>query len=318
MKIVVAGGYGFVGANLVKLLGKKGHKAIALSRRDGFDLTNIDLVVEFLAKHRPQVIYNCAAHVGSVHYVMKNAGQVLSDNLRMAVNLYRAVATTDPSIRVVNPLSNCSYPGDANIHYEPDWLKGEPHHSVYAYAHSKRSIYILARCHAEQFGVRSVNFLVPNTFGVGDHVDTNRTHALSGMICRMIAAERAGETRFEVWGSGRPVREWAFIDDITEIMSKAVEMNDGLLDPVNIAQNSGVSIRESAYAIAAAIGYRGEIWFNTNYEDGAPIKVLDDRRFRSIFPDYRFIDHSEAIRRTVTYYREVLSASTPMGMQRVT
>ena len=170
------------------------------------------------------------------------------------------------------------------------------------------------RCHAEQFGVRSANFLAPNTFGVGDHVDTSRTHALSGMICRMIAAERAGEARFEVWGSGRPVREWAFIDDVTEIMSKAVEMNEGLLDPVNIAQNSGTSIRDSAYAIAAAVGYRGEIWFNTDYEDGAPIKVLDDRRFRSLFPNYRFVDHSEAIRRTVAYYREVLSsAPTPVG-----
>lgn len=310
MRIVVAGGHGFVGANLVALLGRKGHDVVALSRRDGFDLANLDSVLDFLTRHRPQMIYHCAAHVGSVQYVVKNAGRILSDNLRMAVNLYSAVATVDPTIRVVNPLSNCSYPGEANIYYEPDWLNGEPHYSVYAYGQSKRSTYFLARCHAEQFGVRSVNFLVPNTFGVGDHVDTSRTHALSGMICRMIAAEQAGEKRFEVWGTGQPVREWAVVDDVAEVMSKAIEMDDDLLYPVNIAQNRGISIKDSAYAIAAAVGYRGEIWFNTKYEDGAAIKIMDDRRFRAIFPNYRFVDHNEAIRRTVAYYREkLLSAS---------
>jgi GDP-L-fucose synthase len=308
MKTLVVGGHGFVGSNLSATLSNKGHDVLSLSRRDGLDLMDLESTCEQLARHRPEVIFNCAAHVGSVHYVMKNAATVIKDNVQMALNLYEAVALTDPGIRMINPLSNCSYPGDANIHFEPDWLVGEPHRSVYAYGYSKRIIYVLARCYREQSGIRSLNFLVPNAFGVGDHLDTDRTHAISGMIVRMLHAKQRGEPRFEVWGSGRPVREWGYIDDMTEIVSRGIDLDADLGYPVNIAQNNGASIGDSARAIAKAVGYAGEIWFNTRYEDGAPRKVLDDRHFRQLFPDYVFIDHEEAIRRTVKYYEGALAS----------
>lgn len=307
MKVVVVGGHGFVGSNLTSTLLGKGHEVAALSRRDGLDLMDVRSVVACLEKERPLALFNCAAHVGSVHYVKKNAAVVIRDNVQMALNLYQAVGLANPTIRVVNPLSNCSYPGDADCHYEPDWLVAEPHHSVYAYGHSKRFIYVLSRCYREQLGVRSMNFLVPNTFGVGDHLDTDRTHAISGMIVRMLDAKRRGDARFEVWGSGKPVREWGYIDDVTEIVSRSLELDVDLGYPVNIAQNSGASIGDTARAIARAVGYTGELWFNTRYEDGAPRKVLDDRRFRELFPEYVFVDHEEAISRTVRYYEQALA-----------
>ena len=123
----------------------------------------------------------------------------------------------------------------------------------------------------------------------------------------MIEAKRRGISRFEVWGSGAPVREWGYVDDVTEILSRAITVQGDLTYPVNIAQNRGASIRESAEAVQQAVGYSGELWFNTKYEDGAPRKVLDDQRFRELFPDYTFIDHAEAIRRTVAYYENALN-----------
>jgi GDP-L-fucose synthase len=311
MRVVIVGGHGFVGGNLSRVIESKGHKLWRLSRRGGFDLMDLGAMRDRLGGIRPDAIFNCAAHVGSVHYVMNNAAKVAYDNVQMAINLYQAVKETSPEAHIINPLSNCSYPGDANIHYEPDWLKGEPHRSVYAYASAKRFIYVLSRCYHAQFGIRTSNFLVPNAFGVGDHLDTQRTHAISGMIMRMIVAKRERQPQFEVWGSGKPVREWGYVDDIVQVLSRALEINEDLIYPVNIAQNRGASIRESAEAIKAAVKYPGELWFNTNYEDGAPRKVLDDRRFRELFPDYQFIDHAEAIRRTVAYYGVALSVLSP-------
>ncbi len=311
MKVLVIGASGFVGKNLSDLLERKGHIVVRRSRGDGFDLLSLEVVREHLGRIGPDAIFNCAAHVGSIHYVMNNAATVAYDNMQMAINLYQAIKEACPEAHIINPLSNCSYPADANIHYEPDWLNGEPHHSVYAYANSKRFIYVLSRCYHAQFGIRTSNFLVPNAFGVGDHLDTKRTHAISGMIVRMIAAKRERQPRFEVWGSGNPVREWGYVDDIVEIMSRALELSEDLIYPVNIAQNRGASIRESAEAIKAAVEYPGELWFNTKYEDGAPRKVLDDRRFRELFPDYQFIDHAEAIRRTVAFYESALAALSP-------
>ena len=307
MKILVIGGHGFLGSNLTQVLSRKGHEVISLSRQDGLDLINFNSALDALKIHDPEAVFNCAAHVGSVHYVRKNAAILAHDNLQMALNLYKAVKEVCPSAHLVNPLSNCSYPGDADIHYEPEWWAGEVHDSVYAYANAKRFIYVLSRCYHSQFQIRTSNFLVPNAFGVGDHLDLDRTHALSGMIVRMIRAKQEGQPRFEVWGSGRPVREWGYIDDITEIMSSALDLNEDLAYPVNIAQNHGATIRESAEAIKEAVGYTGELWFNTKYEDGASRKVLDDRRFRQLFSDYKFIDHREAIRRTVAYYEAALA-----------
>lgn len=309
MIIITIGGSGFVGKNLTALLRCKGHNVVPLSRRDGLDLMDIGSVRANLQRFTPAAIFNCAAHVGSVHYVMKNAASVAHDNLQMALNLYKGVQEVCPQAHVVNPLSNCSYPGDADVHFEPDWWKGEVHHSVFAYGNSKRLIYVLARCYQSQYQIRTSNFLVPNAFGVGDHLDTNRTHAISGMIMRMIQARREHAPRFEVWGSGKPVREWGFMDDIVEIMSRALEMNEDLVYPVNIAQNHGVSIQETAEAIRQAVGYEGELWFNTKYEDGAPRKILDDHRFRKLFPDFKFIDHQEAVRRTVAYYETALNGN---------
>jgi GDP-L-fucose synthase len=157
-----------------------------------------------------------------------------------------------------------------------------------------------------QYGMNSFNFLIPNTFGPGDYADPNRTHALNGMIIRMIKAHRERKSEFEIWGTGKPIREWAYIEDVVKILKRALVLQKDLTYPVNIAQNKGYSIRGSAELIAKGIGYRGKLVYNTDYQDGAPKKVLDNRRFRGLFPDYKFINHEEAIRRTIRYYESVL------------
>jgi GDP-L-fucose synthase len=299
MKILVTGGHGFIGNSLAFLLTLKGHDVSRRSRRTSLDMTNLDSLCDCLEWEQPDAIFHCAAHTGSLHYVKANAEEVFDDNVRMALNLYRAANVICPRVHIINPLSNCSYPGSAAQQYEAAWLDGEPHASVLPYAQAKRLLYTLSRCYT----MKTSNFLVPNTFGGGDSPDPERAHALGGMIARMILAHRANEPRFEVWGTGTPVREWAYIDDVVEILSRAIEIDADLTWPVNIAQNHGVSIYDSAKAIKSIIGYRGDIWCNTDRADGAPIKILDDTQFRYYFPNFKFIDHAEALRRTIAHQK---------------
>jgi len=306
MRILVLGGHGFIGKNLAQALKEEDYDIFSLSRRDGLDLLDAKLTRKYFSEIKPDAIFNCAAHAGSLHYVTENAASVVHDNMQMALNLYKVTQEICPSARIINPLSNCSYPGDADIHYEPDWWMGEVHYSVYAYGNSRRMLYVLAYCYKMQYGMRTLNFLVPNTFGPGDYTDPNRTHALNGMIIRMIKANREGKSEFEIWGTGNPVREWAYIQDVVKILEFALTLEQDLTYPVNIAQNKGYSIRESAELIAKSIGYQGKLVYNTNYQDGAPSKVLDDKKFRKFFPDYKFVDHEEGIRNTVKYYESVL------------
>jgi GDP-L-fucose synthase len=295
-KIIVIGGHGFIGKSLVKELIASKHYAIALSRRDGLDLTSYDATKYFLKIHQPDAIVNLAAHVGGLPYVSQRHAVIFSDNTQMALNLYRAIQEVCPETIVINPLSNCCYPG----------LKGDVHPSVYSYGNAKRFIYTLASCYKQQFGIETLHFLIPNAFGPGDSTNATKVHALNGMIIRMLKAERAKQSTFEIWGSGTPIREWIYVEDVAKLLSLGIERDLALQDPLNLAQGRGYTIRESAELIAQAIGFRGELVFRIDYPNGAARKIMDTQRFQQVFGNYQFADHYEAICKTVDYYQSVL------------
>jgi len=277
MRIIVFGGCGFVGKSVVEELQSREYSPITLSRRSGFDLLNYENARNRLKKFQPDVIINCAAHVGSLHYVTQFAADVVHDNMQMILNIYKMVAEVCPVARVINPISNCSYPGDANIQIESEWWSGPVHDSVLAYGNTRRMIYVISKCYEMQHNISSINFLAPNSYGPGDYTDPNKTHALNGMIIRMLQAKKEGQKEFEIWGTGKPTREWIYVKDLARMLCNAVDFEDELVYPINIAQNRAYSIKETAEMIKELIGYEGKLVFNTNYQDGAPVKVLDDR-----------------------------------------
>jgi GDP-L-fucose synthase len=126
------------------------------------------------------------------------------------------------------------------------------------------------------------------------------------MIIRMLHAWRNNEPAFEVWGSGRPIREWVYVEDAAAILTAALSLSEEIHEPINIAQNRGYTIQESAAMIARAIPYHGVITCNTCYQDGDPQKIMHDQRFRCFFPNFQFTDPCVAIGKTVNYYKTVL------------
>jgi len=189
-KVCITGGHGFVGKNVVEILKNHKYEIFPLSRRDGLDLTDNDITKKYFKKIKPDVIINCAAHVGSLHYVTEYAADVVDDNTQMILNLYRAVKEFCPKAKVINLISNCSYPGDVDIQIESEWWNGAVHKSVWSFANSKRMWVVVSECYSMQYNIKTINFLVPNAYGPRDYIDPNKTHALNGMIIRMIKAKR--------------------------------------------------------------------------------------------------------------------------------
>ena len=302
--VVVLGGTGFIGRSVMRLLEERGGRAVSLSRREGCDLLDLTSLKDRLAPLHPRAVINCAAHSGSLHYVSRSAVEVIHDNMQMILNVYAALRAVCPEAVLVNPISNCSYPGEAALQVESEWQDGPVHDSVLPFASTRRMIHALAASYRKQHGVGSVNWLVPNAYGPGDATDPDRVHALNGIIIRLLRARKAGERRFEIWGSGRPVREWVYVDDAARVLVQSLE-GGPQIDPVNLAQKRGHSIAEIAALAATILGYEVELVFNTRYPDGAPSKILDDRRFRERFPDFRFTPIEEGIARTIDYYRSV-------------
>ncbi|MDP3052547.1 MAG: NAD-dependent epimerase/dehydratase family protein [bacterium] len=305
-KILILGGNGFLGQHVVEALKEENYEVFSLSRHEGTDIRILEDFSRRLKEINPDTIINCAAHVGGIHYVAQYAGDVIDDNMRIVLNIYKGVTAVCPLAKIINPISNCSYSGEANTHYEPDWEKGPVHDSVLAYASVRRMIYAVSECYRKQYGVKTVNWLIANAYGPGDYTDPNKVHALNGIIIRMIKAQRTQEKQFEIWGSGKPTREWVYIKDVAKILVKSINEIEEQVYPINFAQNKAYSIAEIAKIAAEILNYNVEFSFNTKYADGAPFKILDDRKFREKYPDFKFTSLEEGIKNTIHYYKSII------------
>ena len=305
MKILVLGGTGFIGSNLINKLNDDNHDVTSYSKSNGVDIRDYNKISELIKSLQPDIIFNVASHGGSLHYVKEYAGDVFFDNVQMALNIYRSVKEHSPNTKIINPFSNCSYPGSSDVQVEENWLDGDVHPSIFSFGNSKRSIYYLSKCFYEQYGIKSVNMLFANTYGPGDSTDPNHTHALNGMVIRMLQAKKDGDKEFVVWGTGSPVREWTYVHDFIKALVSAVDIQH-MEYPINVGQGEGYSIKESALLIQEAIGYDGDIIFDTSKTDGDPVKVMSKSNFIDKFPDFKFYNHREGIKNTVNYYKEKL------------
>lgn len=159
-KILVLGGHGFVGKNLSRALKETGHQVFPVSRTNGVDLTDFFSTRKCFLRIKPDAIFNCAASVGSLHYVSGHQADVVNENMLMILNLYKAVAEVCPKARIINPIANCAYPAKAEVYKEAELFKNDVHESVYSYGHAKRMLYVVAKCYKMQYSISSVNFLV--------------------------------------------------------------------------------------------------------------------------------------------------------------
>jgi GDP-L-fucose synthase len=307
-KIVVLGGSGFVGRTTIDVFTGAQLPCTSASRSEGVDLRDPSAISEFLRRQQPAVIINCAAHVGSLNYVTEQAARVISDNLRMIVAMYEAVAANCADALIINPIANCAYPAALNTFVEDNWWDGPLHRSVLSFGTTRRSLWSVAECFRMQYGVRSVHFLVPNMYGPYDSTDPNKAHALNALTAKFVRGKANGQKEIVIWGSGIAVREWLYARDFARVVLDVIRDPSivGLDEPLNIAQSFGLSVRELVNLISRAVGYEGDICYDHSMPDGAPRRVMDDRRFRKVFPRFEFTDLKVGITETISYYRSIL------------
>lgn len=306
-RIAVLGGTGFVGRNVLAALERSGGECFSASRREGVDLRDPAQARTFLAACRPDVVVNCAAHVGSLNYVTQEAANVVSDNSRLILSIYEAITAECRDAIVINPIANCAYPADASIFEEEHWWDGALHRSVLSYGSTRRMLWVVGECFAMQHGVRSIYLLVPNMYGPHDSTDPNKAHALNALAAKFVKATMSGQAEIIIWGTGVAIREWLFAPDFARIVPAILDRADhpGLETPLNIAQKSGLSVRELVNIIARHIGYTGKIRYDRTMPDGAPVKIMDDHRFRLAFPDFAFTAFEDGLKQTISYYQQI-------------
>ncbi|MEO7743298.1 MAG: NAD-dependent epimerase/dehydratase family protein [Usitatibacter sp.] len=308
-QVLVLGGSGFVGRNVVAALERRGIRNCSASRAQGIDLRDAGQALRLLEATQPSFVINCAAHVGSLNYVTRQAAQVVTDNTRMILNLYEALAKASTHSVIINPIANCAYPASVESLSESAWWNGPLHQTVLSYGATRRMLWAVGECFKMQHGIRSISLLVPNMYGPFDSEDPNKAHALDALVVKFLKAQKRGANEVEVWGTGTAIREWLYAPDLGRIVADIIEAPQtlGLDEPVNIGQNFGLSVRELVGVITTELQYAGGVKWDHSMPDGAPRKVMDDRKFRSIFPKFRFTSLNVGVRETCDYFRRTLN-----------
>lgn len=306
MRILVIGGHGFMGKNIQAEFFATNHTMFYESRRTGLDLLDYKTIINKLNEIQPDIIIHAAAHVGSIAYVSKFAADVVHDNSMQYLNLYKAIAEVNKMIVVINPISNCSYPGIIDVQHENMWWDGAIHQSVESYGTPKKLGYVISECYKRQYGIKTVNLIVPNAYGPNDYLDETRTHAMNGIIMRMMKSLKNNDKEFVVWGTGSPIREWIYMPDMARIFRQIIDdkIIFDLPNPINIGQENGISIIESVNKTKELLNYDVEIILDKTKQDGAPIKVLGNKLFKKYFQSFVFTDFVTGINNTIEYYKD--------------
>lgn len=301
-KIFIAGGTGFLGKRVTKRCKEKGLNFTATSLSLGVDFRDIEQIKKYFEKEKPDFVINCAAFVGGIQFGYKHPGEIFYNNTLISTNLIECSRLFNVK-RFVNPISNCTYPDFGEKSFkEENWWDGEIHESVFAYACVRKASYVQTWAYNRQYGMDSVNLILPNMYGPDDHFEEERSHALGALIKKIVDAKRNNEPSVNIWGTGKPVREWLYVDDGVEAVMKALGIKP-IIEPINIGQGQGISIKDLAYLIKEITGYKGELVFDHKKPDGAPYKVMDVEKCKKIFGWIPKTGLKEGIRKTIEWYK---------------
>jgi GDP-L-fucose synthase len=271
--ILVTGCTGFLGKRVCRQLESSAFPYLGISRQNGPDLRDLQATLCFFSENRPSKIINCAAFVGGIQFGYKHPAELFHNNLQMTLNLLQAAHVSKVQ-RIVNPISNCAYPGAATLFKEDEFWDGPLHESVMVYGFARKASWVGAWAYAKQYGLDVINLILSNMYGPEDHFEEERSHALGALIMKIVRARQTGQKQVIVWGSGKPVREWLHVDDGAEAMVRALNVAS-YVEPINIGIGKGISVWEMATLIKDLVGYDGELVLDTSKPDGAPYKTVD-------------------------------------------
>jgi GDP-L-fucose synthase len=278
--VFVAGHRGMVGGALVRRLATENVRLMSVGRSE-VDLRDQAAVNKWFAEKRPQVVFLAAAKVGGIVANNTLRGEFIYDNLVIATNIIHA-AHIHGAEKLMFLGSSCIYPKLASQPLREDaMLTGplEPTNEPYAIA--KIAGIKLVEAYRSQYGADFINVMPTNLYGVGDNYHPEYSHVVAALIRRFHEAKISGIDKVVVWGTGTPRREFLYVDDMADACIHLMKTySDERL--VNIGTGEDITIAEFARVVAAAVGYAGDISFDSSKPDGTPRKLLDVSRLGAL------------------------------------
>ena len=289
-KIYVAGHRGMVGSAIVRRLQEKGYDRIVTRTHAELDLTEQAAVRAFFEAERPDQVYLAAAKVGGIHANNTYPADFIYINLMIQANVIESAFRCGVE-KLLFLGSSCIYPKLAPQPMKEDALLTgplEPTNEPYAIA--KIAGIKLCESYNRQHGMDYRSVMPTNLYGPGDNYHPENSHVIPALIRRFHEAKVAGKPEVSIWGTGTPRREFLYVDDMAAASVHVMSLDrsayrthtSDMLSHINVGFGSDITIAELARAVAIAVGYTGQITFDTSKPDGAPRKWMSSERLQSM------------------------------------
>ena len=300
--ILLIGSQGFLGSHVKNLLEQNQEKYQEIKNKKDIDIRNLEELDKFVSQNEFKAIINCSAFVGGIAFGYKYQADLLQINSLMAVNIYE-IAKKYKIEKVINPISNCVYPGHLELYEEKDFWNGPPHESVFNYGLSKRLMVGLGESFFHQYGITTSNVIMSNMYGPNDHFEEERSHALGAIIKKVSDAKKSNSKNIEIWGTGKPVREWLYVEDGAKALVNSLNLNDGSY-LFNVGINKGSSINEISDMISHAFNWDGNFVYDSSKPDGVMKKTVNGEYGKRLLDWAPEVKLNDGIKKTVDWYIE--------------
>jgi GDP-L-fucose synthase len=300
--VLVTGGAGFLGAQVVSELRARGARSVVVPRSRDFDLTDAAATRRLFEKERPDLVLHLAAKVGGIGANQKLPGTFFRDNMAMGLNVLEEARRAGTS-KLVIAGTICAYPKFAQVPFrEDDLWNGYPEETNAPYGVAKKALLVMAQAYRQEFGCNFVMTFPVNLYGPRDNFDLETSHVIPAMIRKFDAAVMSSAKQVVLWGDGSPTREFLYVDDAARGLVDAAQKYDDA-EPVNLGAGFEISMLDLAQLIAEKVGYRGELVWDTSRPNGQPRRMLDVSRAAERFGFRAQVGFDEGLTRTIDWYR---------------
>lgn len=301
-KIYVAGSNGMVGSAIVRTLKANGYSNIVVKSSKELDLKNQKAVFDFFSQEQPEYVFLAAAKVGGIHANNTYPATFIYDNIMIQSNVIQAAYEFNVK-KLLFLGSSCIYPKFAPQPIKEEYLlTGSLEPTNEAYAIAKIAGLKMCQFYKQQYGCNFISAMPTNLYGINDNFNLQNSHVLPALLRKFIEAKQNNSSEVVVWGSGTPMREFLFVDDLAEACVFLMQnYNDA--ETVNIGTGEDVTIKELAETIKKTVGFEGELVFDATKPDGTPRKLLDVSKINNLGWKHK-VNLQQGIEKTLDWVTE--------------